>query len=86
MHHFHLRKKGITLFLLNHCLKKQYNLFHITVTSLLEGIPMGPDPAPFFEELFLAHKGADWVKSQRNLGTINVQNINNSFRFIDDLL
>ena len=39
---------GITLFLLNHCLKKQYNLFHITVTSLLEGIPMGPDPAPFF--------------------------------------
>ena len=50
------------------------------------GIPMGSDPAPFFANLFLAHKEADWVKSQRKLGTINVRKINNSFRFIDDLL
>ena len=50
------------------------------------GIPVGSDPAPFFGNLFLAHKEADWVKSRRKLGTINVQNINNSFRFIDDLL
>ena len=47
---------------------------------------MGSDPAPFFANLFLAHKEADWVKAQRKLGTINVQKINNSFRFIDDLL
>ena len=50
------------------------------------GIPMGSELAPFFAKLFLAHKEADWVKTQRNFGTINVQKINNSFRFIDDLL
>ena len=50
------------------------------------GIPMGSDPAPFFANLFLAHKEADWDKAQRKLGTINVRKINNSFRFIDDLL
>ena len=51
------------------------------------GIPMGSDPAaPFFANLFLAHKETDWVKIQRKLGTINVRKINNSFRFIDDLL
>ena len=49
------------------------------------GIPMGSDPVPFFGNLFLAHKEADWVKTQRKLGTINVQKIHNSFRFIDDL-
>ena len=31
-------------------------------------------------------KGAEWVKTQRQLETINVQKINNSFRFINDLL
>ena len=50
------------------------------------GIPMGSDPAPFFANLFLAHKEVDWVKAQRKVGTINVRKINNSFRFIDDLL
>ena len=49
------------------------------------GIPMGSDPARFFANLFLAHKEADWVMAQSNLGTINVPEINNSFRFIDDL-
>ena len=49
-------------------------------------IPMGSDPAPLFASLFLAHKEADWVKAQRKLGTINVRKINNSFRFIDDLV
>ena len=49
-------------------------------------IPMGSDPAPFFANLFLAHKEADWVKAQCKLGTINVRKINNSFWFIDDLL
>ena len=44
------------------------------------GIPMGSGPVPFFANLFLAHKEADWVKAQ------NVRKINNSFRFIDDLL
>ena len=31
------------------------------------GIPVGSDPVPFFENLFLAHKEADWVKEQRKL-------------------
>ena len=50
------------------------------------GTPMGSDPGLFFTNLFLAHKEVDWVKAQRRLGTINVRKINNSFRFIDDLL
>ena len=35
-------------------------------------IPMGSDPAPFFANLFLAHKEADLVKTQCKLGAINV--------------
>ena len=44
------------------------------------------NPAPFFANLFLAHKEADWIKAQRKLGTTNVRKINNSFQFIDDLI
>ena len=33
-----------------------------------------------------AHKEDEWVKVQRELGAVNVRKINNSFRFIDDLL
>ena len=47
---------------------------------------MGSDPAPFFANLFLAHNKAHWVKAQRKLGTIDIRKINNSFRFIGDLL
>ena len=47
------------------------------------GMAMGSDPAPFFANVFQAHKDAGWVKAQRKLGTINVRKINNSFRFID---
>ena len=47
---------------------------------------MESDQAPSFANLFLDHKEADWVKTQRKLGTINVKKINNFFRFIDDLL
>ena len=49
-------------------------------------IPMGSDPAPFFANLFLAQIEADWVKTPRKLGTINVRKMNNSFWFINDLL
>ena len=37
------------------------------------GIPMRSDPVPYFPNLFLAQKEADWVKAQ--LGTINVEKI-----------
>ena len=47
---------------------------------------MGPDPAAFFANLFLAHNEADWVKAECKIVRINVQKIKNSFRFIDDLL
>ena len=50
------------------------------------GILMGSDPAPFFANFFLVHKEDEGVKAQCKLGTINVQKINNSFWFIDDLL
>ena len=45
---------------------------------------MGSDPGPFFANLFLAHKEADWVKAQRKLETINVLKINSFFWFIND--
>ena len=35
-------------------------------------IPVGSGSAPFFGNLILAHKEADWFKAQRKLGTINV--------------
>ena len=47
---------------------------------------MGFDPAPFVAVLFLCHKKAEWVKAQRKLRTTNVRKINNSFRFIHELL
>ena len=69
-------------FLLYNCFFSTGNIIMIQVT----GIPMESDPAPFFANLFLVHKEGDWVKAQRMLETINVWKINNSFRFIDDLL
>ena len=84
-HHFVFTKsllKEAIKFLLHNCSFSIANITMIQVT----GIPMGSDPAPFFANLFLAHKEADWVKAQRNLGAFNVRKINNSFRFIDDLL
>ena len=50
------------------------------------GIPLGSDQAPFSGTLFLDLKEADWVKARSMLGTINVREINNSIRFINDLL
>ena len=50
------------------------------------GITMRSDPPPVFANLFLAHKQADWVKAQHQLGAINVRKINSSFQCIDDLL
>ena len=47
---------------------------------------MGSVSAPFFANLFLAHKEADWLKEQSKLGTINFRKISNSFGFIDDLM
>ena len=82
-HHFVFTKpllKEAIKFLLHNCFFSIGNIILIQVT----GIPVGSDPAPFFANLFLAHKEADWVKAQRKLGTINVRKINNSFRFIDD--
>ena len=47
---------------------------------------MVSDLATFFENFFLANKEVDRVKAKRQLAKINVPKINNSFRFIDDLL
>ena len=62
-------------FLLQNCF---FSIGNITMIQVI-GIPMGSDPAPFFANLFLAHKEADWVKAQCKLGTINVRKINNSY-------
>ena len=83
-HHFLFTKsllKETIKFLLRNCFFSIGN-----IVFQLIGIPMGSNPAPFFANLFLAHKKAKWVKAQRKLGTISVRKINSSFRFIDDLL
>ena len=56
-------------FLLHNCFFSIRNIITIQVI----GIPMGPDPAPFFANLFLAHEKADWVKAQHKLETSNVR-------------
>ena len=84
-HHFVFTKsllKETIKFLLHNC---YFSIRNITMIQVIE-IPMGSDPAPFFANLFLVYKEADWVKAQRKLGTISVRKINNCFRFIDDLL
>ena len=84
-HHFVFTKsllKEAIKFPLHDCF---FSIGNITMIQVIE-IPMESDPATFFANLFLAHKETVWVKAQRKLGTINVRKINNSFRFIDDLL
>ena len=69
--------------------KRGHHFVFTKFTNLLiqvTGIPTVFDPAPFFANLFLVYKEADWVNAQRKLGTINVLKLNNSFRFIDELL
>ena len=53
-------------FLLHNCLLSTENIIMIQVIET----PMGSDQAPFFANLFLAQKEADWVKEQHKLGTI----------------
>ena len=74
--------KEAVKFLLRNCFLSIGNIIMIQVI----GKPMGSDPVPFFANLLLAHKEADWVKAQLKFRTINVRKINNSFRFINDFL
>ena len=69
-------------FLLRNCFFSIGNIIMIQAIRT----PMGSDPALFFEQLILVPKEADCAKAQHKLGTINVPKVNNSFRFVDDLL
>ena len=68
-------------FFLHNCF---FSVGNIIIVQVIR-IPMASEPAPFFANLFLANKKADWIKAQCNLGTTNVQKINNYFQFVDDL-
>ena len=84
-HHFLFTKsllKEAIKFLLDKCFFSIGNIIMVQVI----GIPMGSDPAPFFANLFLSHKEADWLKAQCKVATIKIPKINNSFRFNVDLL
>ena len=62
-HHFIFTKsllKEAIKCLLDNCFFSIRNIIIIQVIR----IPMGSDPAPFFANLFLAHKEHDWVKAQ----------------------
>ena len=50
-------------FFLHNCFFSIENIKMIQVI----GIPMGSDRVPFFANLFLAHKEADWAKAQLSL-------------------
>ena len=82
-HHFVFTKsvlKEAIKFLLHDCF---FSIENIIISYIIisyhnvVGIPMGS---------VQAHKEAHWFNAQRKFGTINVQKINNSFQFIDDLL
>ena len=45
-------------FLLHNCF---FSIGNIIIQII--GIPMGPDATPYFANLFLAHKEADWFKA-----------------------
>ena len=47
---------------------------------------MASDPAPFFVNLFLAHKALTELRHNKSLEQSMFGKIINSFRFIDDLL
>ena len=74
-------KEAIT-FILRNC---YFSFGNISLRQII-GIPMGSDPAPFFANLFLAFYEIRWINDQRKLGVINTRKLNNTFRFIDDLL
>ena len=50
------------------------------------GIPMGSDPAPFFANLFLFFYESEWITKFRKENYIASRKLNNTFRFIDDLI
>ena len=50
------------------------------------GIPMGSDPAPFFANLFLFSFESEWIKKTKKDDYGRVKRLNNTFRFIDDLI
>ena len=69
-------------YILNNC----YFSFGNILLRQIIGIPMGTDPAPFFANLFLAFYENKWINCQRKLNILNTRKMNNTFRFIDDLL
>ena len=50
------------------------------------GIPMGSDPVPFFDNLFLFFYESRWLKSIKNTNYGVARKFGNIFRFIDDLI
>ena len=50
------------------------------------GIPMGSDPAPFFANLFLHYYEWQWVEKHKKCNFLATRKLNNTFRFIDDLI
>ena len=50
------------------------------------GLPMGSDPAPFMENLFLHYYESKWIKNLKKDDLHKARRFSNTFRFIDDLL
>ena len=66
----------------------QHCYFQIGTTIFLQtiGVPMGGDPAPFWENLFLFYYEHGWLKEMKKSNNILARKFGNTFRFIDDLL
>ena len=52
---------------------------------LIIGIPMAPDPAPSFANLFLYFYESKWMNKVKKNDLIKARKLCNIFRFIDDL-
>lgn len=49
------------------------------------GIPTGPDPAPFMDNLFLYHYENNWIRTFKKSRLNKATQLTNVFRFIDNL-
>ena len=54
------------------------------IFCLIIGIPMGPDPAPFFAKLFFYFYESKWMNEFNKYDLIKATKLCNVLRFIDD--
>ena len=73
--------KNAVSYLLSNC---YFTVGHKIFCQII-GIPMGPDLAPFFADIFLYYYESKWMNELKKNDHIRARKLCNIFRFIDDL-